>query len=68
MVGFLGAGVRPFDSDACFASCAKIGRYDVFASCDCRDDEESEGERVEGAGRGVCELCCQSMFRRLALL
>lgn len=49
-LGFLEVGASPFGGGACFVSGAEIGRYDDFASCDCRDDEESEGERVEDVG------------------
>lgn len=59
ILGLLGVAVRavPFDIETGFGSGIEATGVS-FASCDCRDDEEIEGEGVGCTGRAVGTSSC----------
>ncbi len=63
MVGFLGVEVTPLGRAVSLPFSFEVGVYADLASCDCREDEEGEGERVEGARWALGALPCPSIFQ-----
>lgn len=69
ILGLLGVAVTavPFDIETGFGSSIEATGVG-FASCDCRDDEEIEGEGVGCAGRAVGTPSCPFIVVRDGVL